>query len=271
MRPLKLTIEGINSFIEPQTVDFEAAGADNLFCISGSTGSGKTTIIDCVILALYRDGDRGNLDEYVNLRCERGKISFRFEMGGDVYETERVITRKKSGKNTYVLIKNGTPIAEGNEAFAAVGELIGLDVKEFTNVVVLQQGEFSRFLKTTKGARVALISKLFDLGRFDKAAAAFSEKSRKLGAECDGLTLALENLCDVTDEGVKTAEAALKASEENIINLDKAAAELRKTCDEAEKNRAAWDELEKKKRELEGVELALKKDEEEYALSLIHI
>ena len=254
MRPLKLTIEGINSFIEPQTVDFEAAGADNLFCISGSTGSGKTTIIDCVILALYRDGDRGNLDEYVNLRCERGKISFRFEMGGDVYETERVITRKKSGKNTYVLIKNGTPIAEGNEAFAAVGELIGLDVKEFTNVVVLQQGEFSRFLKTTKGARVALISKLFDLGRFDKAAAAFSEKSRKLDAECDGLTLALENLCDVTDEGVKTAEAALKTREENLKKFDEAAAGLKKKSDEAEKARAAFDDLEKKKSELADVE-----------------
>ena len=258
MRPLKLTIEGINSFIEPQTVDFEAAGADNLFCISGSTGSGKTTIIDCVILALYRDGDRGNLDEYVNLRCERGKISFRFEMGGDVYETERVITRKKSGKNTYVLIKNGTPIAEGNEAFAAVGELIGLDVKEFTNVVVLQQGEFSRFLKTTKGARVALISKLFDLGRFDKAAAAFSEKSRKLGAECDGLTLALENLCDVTDESVKTAEAALKASEQELKNLEKAAKDAEKANDEAVKNRDAFDDLEKKKQDLAAVEKAIK-------------
>ena len=258
MRPLKLTIEGINSFIEPQTVDFEAAGADNLFCISGSTGSGKTTIIDCVILALYRDGDRGNLDEYVNLRCERGKISFRFEMGGDVYETERVITRKKSGKNTYVLIKNGTPIAEGNEAFAAVGELIGLDVKEFTNVVVLQQGEFSRFLKTTKGARVALISKLFDLGRFDKAAAAFSEKSRKLGAECDGLTLALENLCDVTDESVKTAEAALKAGEQELKNLEKAAKDAEKANDEAVKNRDAFDDLEKKKQDLAAVEKAIK-------------
>lgn len=258
MRPLKLTIEGINSFIEPQTVDFEAAGADNLFCISGSTGSGKTTIIDCVILALYRDGDRGNLDEYVNLRCERGKISFRFEMSGDVYETERVITRKKSGKNTYVLIKNGTPIAEGNEAFAAVSELIGLDVKEFTNVVVLQQGEFSRFLKTTKGARVALISKLFDLGRFDKAASAFSEKSRKLGAECDGLTLALENLCDVTDEGVKTAEAALKAGEQELKNLEKAAKDAEKANDEAVKNRDAFDDLEKKKQDLAAVEKAIK-------------
>ena len=61
MRPSRLTIEGINSFIEPQTVDFEAAGADNLFCISGSTGSGKTTIIDSIILALYpKHGERGN-------------------------------------------------------------------------------------------------------------------------------------------------------------------------------------------------------------------
>lgn len=125
MRPLKLTIEGINSFIESQTVDFEAAGADNLFCISGSTGSGKTTIIDCVILALYRDGDRGNLDEYVNLRCERGKISFRFEMGGDVYETERVITRKKSGKNTYVLIKTARRLQRATKRLPRWASLSG--------------------------------------------------------------------------------------------------------------------------------------------------
>ena len=119
MRPSRLTIEGINSFIEPQTVDFEAAGADNLFCISGSTGSGKTTIIDSIILALYpKHGERGNLDEYVNLRCERGRISFRFTIGDDTYETERVLTRKKTNKNTYVLSKNGTPIAEGDEASA---------------------------------------------------------------------------------------------------------------------------------------------------------
>lgn len=259
MRPLKLTIEGINSFIEPQTVDFEAAGADNLFCISGSTGSGKTTIIDCVILALYsKHGERGNLDEYVNLKCERGKISFRFLIGDDVYETERVLTRKKNGKNSYVLYKNGTPIAEGDEAFAAVGEMIGLDVKEFTNVVVLQQGAFSKFLKATKGPRVALISKLFDLERFDKAANVFSAKSIEFGAECDGLTLALENLCDVTEESVKTAEAALKAGEQELKNLEKAAKDAEKANDEAVKNRDAFDDLEKKKQDLAAVEKAIK-------------
>ncbi len=259
MRPSKLTIEGINSFIESQTVDFEAAGADNLFCISGSTGSGKTTIIDCIILALYpKHGERGNLDEYVNLRCERGKISFRFLIGDDIYETERVLTRKKNGKNTYVLYKNGTPIAEGDEAFAAVGEMIGLDVKEFTNVVVLQQGEFSRFLKAKKADRVTLITKLFELGRFDGAYSAFAVKNRKLGAESDGLTVAIMNAGDVTDESVKAAEAALKESEENLKNIEKAAAELQKKRDEAKEKRAAFDDLEKKKQDLAAVEKAIK-------------
>lgn len=255
MRPSRLTIEGINSFIEPQTVDFEAAGADNLFCISGSTGSGKTTIIDSIILALYpKHGERGNLDEYVNLRCERGRISFRFTIGDDTYETERVLTRKKTNKNTYVLSKNGAPIAEGDEAFALVGEMIGLDVKEFTNVVVLQQGEFSRFLKAKKADRVTLITKLFELGRFDGAYSAFAAKNRELGAECDGLTVAIMNAGDVTRESVAEAEAALKTSEENLKKFDEAAAGLKKKSDEAEKACAAFDDLEKKKSELADVE-----------------
>lgn len=259
MRPSKLTIEGINSFIEPQTVDFEAAGADNLFCISGSTGSGKTTIIDSIILALYpKHGERGNLDEYVNLKCERGRISFRFLIGDDVYETERVLTRKKNGKNTYVLYKNGTPIAEGDEAFAAVGEMIGLDVKEFTNVVVLQQGEFSRFLKAKKADRVTLITKLFELGRFDGAYSAFAVKNRELGAECDGLTVAIMNAGDVTDESVKTAESALKAGEQELKDLEKAAENAKKASDEAVKNREAFDDLAKKKMELADVEKKIK-------------
>ena len=41
MKPIKLSIEGVNSFIEEQTLDFEAVGRSNLFCISGKTGAGK--------------------------------------------------------------------------------------------------------------------------------------------------------------------------------------------------------------------------------------
>ena len=94
MRPIRLTIEGINSFTEPQTLDFERVGADNLFCVSGVTGSGKTTILDCMVLSLYpKHGKRGNLEDYINLRRSEGKIDFVFELGGEIYETRRVISR----------------------------------------------------------------------------------------------------------------------------------------------------------------------------------
>lgn len=97
MKPIKLTIEGINSFTDEQTLDFDAVGRDNLFCISGKTGAGKTTVFDSMLLALYGRCGRGNLGDVINLSRNDARITFEFESGGDVYLIERKIvrTRKK--------------------------------------------------------------------------------------------------------------------------------------------------------------------------------
>ena len=67
MKPLKLEIEGINSFREKQIIDFKELARDNLFCISGKTGSGKTTVLDCLILGLYQKlpsySSRGKIED----------------------------------------------------------------------------------------------------------------------------------------------------------------------------------------------------------------
>ena len=55
MRPIKLKIKGLNSFIEEQTIDFEKLTDCGLFGIFGPTGSGKSTILDGITLALYGD------------------------------------------------------------------------------------------------------------------------------------------------------------------------------------------------------------------------
>ena len=55
MKPLKLTIKGLNSFVQPQTIDFEELSSKGLFGIFGPTGSGKSTILDGITLALYAD------------------------------------------------------------------------------------------------------------------------------------------------------------------------------------------------------------------------
>lgn len=209
MKPIRLTIEGINSFVEEQTVDFDRVGADNLFCVSGTTGSGKTTILDCIILSLYQNhAERGNLDEYINLRCEQGRIVFTFELNGEIYETNRVISRKKN-KNTTLLrnLSSGEVVAEGNQAFAYLGEKIGLDVKEFTHVVVLQQGEFSRFLKANKSDRVRIVSKLFDLSRFDGLYTKFNAKANACKGEADACEKALEGYENVSEESIAVLES----------------------------------------------------------------
>ena len=91
MKPVKLIIEGINSFTDAQTLDFEAVGRNNLFCISGKTGAGKTTVFDSIMFALYGRSGKGNLADVVNLSRMSARVVFDFTAGGDMYSVERTI------------------------------------------------------------------------------------------------------------------------------------------------------------------------------------
>ena len=67
MRPIWIKIKGLNSFLEPQEIDFQELTGEGLFGIFGPTGSGKSSILDGITLALYGAGrlyffckDKGN-------------------------------------------------------------------------------------------------------------------------------------------------------------------------------------------------------------------
>lgn len=117
MKPIKLTIEGINSFTDEQTLDFESVGRDNLFCISGKTGAGKTTIFDSILLALYGKCGRGNLGDVINLSRNGARITFEFEANGDSYLVERKITRtrKKDAKTDKAELVEAEAVSEQQE------------------------------------------------------------------------------------------------------------------------------------------------------------
>ena len=55
MKPIKLEVKGLNSFIDKQVVEFDKLTERGLFGIFGPTGSGKSTILDGITLALYGD------------------------------------------------------------------------------------------------------------------------------------------------------------------------------------------------------------------------
>ena len=186
MKPLFLSIEGLQSFQEKQTIDFEKIGRDGLFGIFGPTGSGKSTIIDGMTLALYgsivrfKDKASETKDSFdieaVNKNSDHACVNFKFKVGENIYRAERNYKiGKKSGKlsKTAVLFKteedgSEIKIAENyKDIYHEIKEnILGLTLEDFTRSVVLPQGNFSQFLKLDGREKRDMLERIFNLEKY---------------------------------------------------------------------------------------------------------
>ena len=166
MRPIRLKIKGINSFQDEQLIDFETLTQAGIFGIFGPTGSGKSTILDGITLALYGKLSR-NSSNYINVNEEKASVVYEFVIAGAEEKTYQVSREFKRNKNeginqgkcqllelrpegALVLADKTTEVTNACEA------IIGLGLTDFTRTVVLPQGKFSDFLKleATKNTKI---------------------------------------------------------------------------------------------------------------------
>ena len=177
MKPVYLEFCGVNSFSEKACIDFTKLFTSGLFGIFGDTGSGKSTILDCIQLALYGSIDRTTSQaDCINDRSDGYYVIYDFELqyGGErkKYRVRRDRTRKTSNNAKAVLYEyneNGklASLAEGTgDVNSKLLEIIGLDVKDFKTCIALPQGEFAGLVKSKPAERLALVSRLFDLGKY---------------------------------------------------------------------------------------------------------
>lgn len=178
MKPKYLEFCGINSFSEPAKIDFEKLLQSGIFGIFGDTGSGKTTILDAIVFALYGKVERsrgGVGSDVINYGCDKAYVIFEFESVEEnqrsIYRIEREIRRKNSLQKAELLkINKGviTPLADGkvSSVNALVQEIIGLNFEDFKKCIALPQGEFSKFVKEEKSERLKLVSRLFGLEEY---------------------------------------------------------------------------------------------------------
>ncbi|HET7846763.1 MAG TPA: SMC family ATPase, partial [Acidimicrobiia bacterium] len=166
MRPLNITLEGFSAYRTPNRVSFVEV---DFFSLSGPTGSGKSSLIDAMIFALYGRVPRlggSQVAPVISAGSDRARVSVDFAVADQTYTVTRQVLRTKTGANTNeARLEHGPDVlASGaDEVTRAVEGLLGLRYEDFTKTVVLPQGEFAKFLTATKSDRQALLRKLLDL------------------------------------------------------------------------------------------------------------
>ncbi|MAF78331.1 MAG: hypothetical protein CME60_09220 [Halobacteriovoraceae bacterium] len=163
MRFQYLELENITSLKGKHRIDFdEISKQSDLFAITGPTGSGKSTLLMAMAMALYAENHKGlNAADLVTTHCPFGRIELQFSLQNSIYNvTWSCQTLKKDGSPRKspliqrVWKKNGD-IEETNAQ-----EVLGLDWKQFSKVVILNQGQFSDFLTANFKDRKEILEKL---------------------------------------------------------------------------------------------------------------
>lgn len=175
MRPLKLTMTAFGPYAEKTVVDFQKLN-QGVYLITGDTGAGKTTIFDAIVFALYGEGSGSgrNSDmfhsDYVDKFTDT-EVELVFLSREKTYRVCRTIHYKKKRGDGGVgsISKNAVLYMDGKDAIeketavnAKISEILGLDDKQFRQIVMLAQGEFRKFLESKSDAREQILGKLFD-------------------------------------------------------------------------------------------------------------
>lgn len=234
MKPLALTIEGLTSFREPQTIDF--SGLD-LFVITGPTGSGKSSILDAITFALYGKVARVNaheLRELISHGSAYMRVQLDFEVDRTRYRVARRMSRRAGSDVTLERIEDGVSITEVERGGTKVvnerlEEIVGLDFGSFTKAVLLPQGAFHEFLKGEKAERRRILTRLLDLDRYERVAQAARREADRLQVALSEQRLQIEtNYLDATEDRLEELRNVAKLATDHHEQLAQARNEVRK-------------------------------------------
>ena len=277
MRLLRLEIENIASF-ENVTVDFTdpMLGDTDIFLISGETGSGKSTILDAICLALYgttprieasvdRTQARDDMPDAIALSdpcrlMRRGtgfcRVALEFEAGSRRYTASWSVQRAYKRPNGKFQKKvwqlrdegNGIILTSDREIAEKVQQLVGLDFAQFTRTTMLSQGKFAAFLQSRGDEKADLLKKITGVEKFatigrriyERTAALRNEAERRHREyeEASTNTLSPEETAALISQGEEIGRKA-KAIDKETASVSHAADWMKAKADSKESLRKA--------------------------------
>ena len=250
----RLELRAIGPYPDLVTIDFAALAASGVFLLEGPTGSGKSTIIDAVVFALYGGlaGSDASSDRLHSQHADPAVepfVELVFETGAGTYRVRRTPQYdrpKQRGTGTVKqqasvqLFRLAAPTDVAGEPMSSripevgveIARIVGLDRAQFLQTVVLPQGEFARFLRSPGEDRRKLLHSLFGTQVYDRTADELAARRRAVQAEVEGAD------DRVRDALARFAQAAdLAEADESVV--PGTVASLRATADAAGAARTA--------------------------------
>ncbi|WIE72831.1 SMC family ATPase [Curtobacterium sp. MCJR17_020] len=204
----RLELRAIGPYPDLVSIDFAALAASGVFLLEGPTGSGKSTIIDAVVFALYGGlaGSDASSDRLHSQHADPAVepfVELVFETSAGTYRVRRTPQYdrpKQRGTGTVKqqasvqLFRLANPSDVAGEPMSSripevgveIGRIVGLDRAQFLQTVVLPQGEFARFLRSPGEDRRKLLQSLFGTQVYDRTADELAARRRAVQAEVDG-------------------------------------------------------------------------------------
>ena len=256
MRPLRLTLSAFGPYAAETTLDLEKLGKGGLYLITGDTGAGKTTLFDAITYALY-DHSSSGIREGSMLRCKYADdktptfVELEFEVHGVRYTVRRnpeyqrpkargegMTTEKADATLTYP--DDRPPVTKAKDVTAAVQEIIGLDYNQFSQIVLIAQGQFTKLLNASTEERSRIFRKLFRTQRYAQLqerlqaeAAALNQQRTAQNAKLDSLLSGLQFTPEGPDAEALRALCAQTVPETALALLDALTARQAAALEEA--------------------------------------
>ena len=249
MRPLRIRAEGFSAYRSSVEVDLEDV---DFFSIAGATGSGKSSLVDAMIFALFGRVPRlgGNaVAPAITAGADQARVAVDFEVEGTGYTAVRFAQRTPSGGASVKearLQEGEVVLAEGaDQVTRAVEGLLKLRFEDFTRTVVLPQGEFARFLNATKSERQALLRNLLGLDIYTRVRELARTRESVAKERAEGARSRQETL-DLPDE-----ETASR-SRERLEALEKLSESIVERCQDLDRLYAALETASNEVMRIEG-------------------